>query len=565
MAMPNLFQRRTANTKDCWGYRFEWTPEHLTPEQMKPMKFSYDVLAEECLDRLNAISPPHKGALPRNDSNRAALSSVPGTEEEKKEPLPVPKRDLYALLEENHNSDPKLAELWREVHTVPDWVDWDQIARGQDVFYRYGGPALTGLTFQSLLGGMGAARVVETLARTGGFSTKVARGRLFETTQHILQCTRTLDGLKPGGEGFASSIRVRFLHAAVRQRIMKLAKERPSYFNVEEWGIPINDLDQIATIGTFSSTLIYLSFPRQGIFLRKQEIDDYLALWRYIGYLMGTPDEWLSTPTKAKAIMESLLYHEVDPSEMSKTMANNIIYALKEEPPTFSSADMLTASARWLNGNALCDRLGLKRVSAYYWSLMAGQCLFFIFYCYTYRLFPNADRRRIDRAKEIFWTLIVKAKWGLAGTETSFDFKYVPQYLKVSAAPNNKTVSSPDTKSSSPTLVIIESERDEDKDLHHRKRQKREDSVITQAGVIGLSASESQAYMASRYVAAESDRKIRDIMEAARRAQKKSRMEKEKAKPIRPVRILVDYSLPAGSERLDWDTDEVRRMVGEIA
>ncbi|KAI4712646.1 hypothetical protein J4E89_002914 [Alternaria sp. Ai002NY15] len=561
MAMPNLFQRRTANTKDCWGYRFEWTPEHLTPEQMKPMKFSYDVLAEECLDRLNAISPPHKGALPRNDSNRAALSSVPGTEEEKKEPLPVPKRDLYALLEENHESDPKLAELWREVHTVPDWVDWEQIARGQDVFYRYGGPALTGLTFQSLLGGMGAARVVETLARTGGFSTKVARGRLFETTQHILQCTRTLDGLKPGGEGFASSIRVRFLHAAVRQRIMKLAKERPSYFNVEEWGIPINDLDQIATIGTFSSTLIYLSFPRQGIFLRKQEIDDYLALWRYIGYLMGTPDEWLSTPTKAKAIMESLLYHEVDPSEMSKTMANNIIYALKEEPPTFSSADMLTASARWLNGNALCDRLRLKRVSAYYWSLMAGQCLFFIFYCYTYRLFPNADRRRIDRAKEIFWTLIVKAKWGLAGTETSFDFKY----LKASAASKNKTMFSPPTKSSSPTLVIIESERDEDKDLHHRKRQKREDSVITLTGVIGLSASESQAYMASKYVAGESDRKIQHVMEAARRAQKSRRMEKEKAKAGRPVRTLVDYDLPAGSERLDWDTDEVRRMVGEIA
>lgn len=412
----------------CWGYTFEWTPDHLTPEQTKPMKFSYDVLAEECLDRLNVISPPHKGALPRNDTTRAVPASAPGTDTEKKEPLPVPKRDLYALLEEHHESDPKLAELWQQVNTVPEWVDWEQIARGQDVFYRYGGPALTGLTFQSLLGGMGAARVVETLARTGGFSTKVARGRLFETTQHILQCTRTLEGLKPGGEGFAASIRVRFLHAAVRQRIMKLAHDRPSYFNVEEWGIPINDLDQIATIGTFSSTLIYLSFPRQGIFLRQQEIVDYLALWRYIGYLMGTPDEWLSTPIKAKAMMESLLYYEVDPSEMSKVMANNIIYALKEEPPTFASADMLTASARWLNGNALCDRLGLKQVSPYYWSLMAGQCIFFIFYCYTYRLFPEADRKRIARAKDVMWNVTIKAKWGLAGTETAFDFKYVPQY-----------------------------------------------------------------------------------------------------------------------------------------
>ena len=124
--------------------------------------------------------------------------------------------------------------------------------------------------------------------------------RLFETTQHILQCTRTLDGIKPGGEGFASSIRVRLLHAAVRQRILKLAEKRPSYFNVAEWGIPINDLDQIATIGTFSSTLIWLSFPRQGIFLRNQEVEDYLALWRYIAYLMGTPDEWFQHKPERK-------------------------------------------------------------------------------------------------------------------------------------------------------------------------------------------------------------------------------------------------------------------------
>ena len=89
--------------------------------------------------------------------------------------------------------DELLQRFWEEVNAVPDWVDWEQIERGQDVFYRYGGACLTGLAYQSLLGGMGAARVVETLARTGGFSTKVARGRLFETTQHILQCTKSLE------------------------------------------------------------------------------------------------------------------------------------------------------------------------------------------------------------------------------------------------------------------------------------------------------------------------------------------------------------------------------------
>lgn len=419
---------QSINTCSCWGYEFDWTEEHLTPEQTEPLKRSYDVLAEECLDILNTVSPPDKGALPRSNSLQVPAQDATGTAEEKKESLPMPQRDLHALLRDNHAEHPKLAQLWEEVNTVPPWVDWTQIERGQDVFYRYGGPALTGLTYQSLLGGMGAARVVETLARTGGFSTKAARRRLFETTQHILQCTRSLESLQPGGAGHASSIRVRLLHAAVRQRIMKLANQRPSYYNVEEWGIPINDLDQIATIGTFCATLIWISFPRQGLFLRQQEKDDYVALWRYIGYLLGTPTEHFETTAKAKAMMESLLYYEIHPSEMSKVLANNIIRSLEKQPPTYVSPDMLVVSARWLNGNELADSLGLPRVSLYYWALMAGQCLFFMGLCYTHRALPWLDRKQIANLKRIFYVVIVDAKYGLAGTETLFDFKYVPEY-----------------------------------------------------------------------------------------------------------------------------------------
>ena len=361
------------------------------------------------------------------------------------------------MLREHHASHPKLSQLWEEVNTVPEWVDWDQIERGQDVFYRYGGPALTGLTYQSLLGGMGAARVVETLARTGGFSTKVARRRLFETTQHILQCTKSLESIQPGGAGHASSIRVRLLHAAVRQRIMKLANQRPSYFSVEEWGVPVNDLDQIATIGTFCATLVWISFPRQGIFLREQEKADYVALWRYIGYLLGTPTKHFETPAKAKAIMESLLYNEVHPSEMSKILANNIIRSLEKQPPNYVSSDMLITSARWLNGNDLGDSLGLPRVSLYYWALMTGQCLFFMTLSYTYRAIPWLDRRHIATLKRIFYSVIVESGHGLAGTETLFDFKYVPEYDTVTqlGAPSAIKVKSPVEMRNLRTLSIF--------------------------------------------------------------------------------------------------------------
>ncbi|KAI9826173.1 MAG: hypothetical protein M1819_007429 [Sarea resinae] len=407
--------------ENAWDYEFQWTDEHFTPEQLHPLKYSYDELADGCLERLNKISPPFNPAETKNGTGDKQGES----QAEKAQGKP---RDLYALLRDHATEDDQLEKLWKEVNTVPDFVDWEQISRGQEVFYRYGGPALNGLAYQSLLGGMGANRVVETLARTGGFSTKVARRRMFETTQHILQCTMSLDSIKPGGEGHASSVRVRLLHAAVRQRILKMAQTRRDYYSVENWGIPINDLDCIATIGTFSATLIWLSFPRQGLWLRDQEIKDYIALWRLIAWYTGTPTDTFETPEKARAMMESLLISEIEPSETSKILANNIIKSLEAQPPGYASRDFLYASARWLNGDALSDRLGLGRPSIYYWLLVVGQNLFFMGICYLYRSVPFLDRRKISTLRRLFYTIIVERQTGLAGKPTLFEFKYVPEY-----------------------------------------------------------------------------------------------------------------------------------------
>ena len=416
----------------------------MTPERCEPLKQSYDVVGEQVLDRLNQISPPARKELPRHNSQFSGVLEKDGTVKTSKieEPKRTP-RDLYAVLRDHAGTDELLQRFWRDVNTVPDWVDWDQIQRGQDVFYRYGGACLTGLAYQSLLGGMGAARVVETLARTGGFSTKVARNRLFETTQHILQCTKSLESIQPGGDGFASTIRVRLLHAAVRQRILKLASTKPEYYDSQAWGIPINDLDSMATIATFSATLIWLSLPRQGIYLRKQEIEDYIALWRYIGHVVGCPTDQFETPEKAKRLTEALLLYEIHPTDTSKILANNIIRSLEGQPPGYASADFLIASARWLNGNDLCDELALPRPSLYYWSLMAGQCLFFCFFCYTYRQVPSLDRRKIETLKTVFYNIIVRSKYGLKGEETTFDFKYVPEYSTITALGVNEEEKQP--------------------------------------------------------------------------------------------------------------------------
>ncbi|PGH34691.1 hypothetical protein GX50_02479 [[Emmonsia] crescens] len=418
MALPNPFRRSDENTITVWGYSFQWTPEHLTGEQMEPMKHTYDRLADECLERLNEISPPPQKALPRT-TNRGAQNCEDGREK--------PKRDLYVLLRDNADRDEKLAELWNQVNSVPSWVDWDQIERGQEVFYRYGIPALNALGFESLLGGMGAGRIVETLARTGGFSSKVARHRMFETSQFVLQVTMSLKDIQPGGDGFASAVRVRLLHAAVRARILNLAQTRPEYYSVEKLGVPVNDLDCIGTIGSFSTLLVWLSLPRQGIFLREQEINDYIALWRLVAYYLGTPTEPFETPQKARSMLESILVHEVKPTEMSKILANNIITSLENTPPAWGSRGFLEAITRWLNGKELSDELGIGKPGYYYFGLVFGYCLFVSLWCYVQRTFPFLDRRHISRMRRNFWKIILDEKIGLS-EEAKFDFKYVPSY-----------------------------------------------------------------------------------------------------------------------------------------
>jgi hypothetical protein len=315
-----------------WGYDFKWTADHLTAEELRPLIYSYDELATRCLDRFDDLQ-----------SQERDLSS-PHHEKAPEKGRP----DLYELLKKHAPGDETLRQLWDQVNTVPDWVDWAQIERGQNVFYRYAGPSIVGLTFSSLLGGMGSPRVVETLTRTGGFSVKVARRRLLETLQHVLDVTDSMSGIQPGsdGRGFASSIRVRLLHASVRRRILTLTGTRPEYYSIERDGVPINDLDSIGTIVAFSATLLWIAFPRQGIYLGAQEKEDYVALWRYLAHLLGTPTHPLSSARTARAWMESLMVSEIDPSNTSQTLARNMIQAIADQPPGYPSAEFLHAEAR---------------------------------------------------------------------------------------------------------------------------------------------------------------------------------------------------------------------------
>lgn len=101
--------------KTC-GHEFVWTEEHPQVKDIERMLFSYDKLANDALERIDALSPPGS---------------------EKAKGCPMDKRDMYALLEQYSESDETVGKLWREITDIPEWVDWNQIRRGQKVVYQY--------------------------------------------------------------------------------------------------------------------------------------------------------------------------------------------------------------------------------------------------------------------------------------------------------------------------------------------------------------------------------------------------------------------------------------------
>ncbi|KPM40392.1 hypothetical protein AK830_g6189 [Neonectria ditissima] len=377
----------TATVNDArtiWGHKFHWTANHKTESEISHLLYSYDKLATDALDRLDVLSPP------KSKSWKCPHGSGEG------------QRDLYALVHEHAATDELLGQLRDEISTVPDWVDWEQIERGQRIVYQFSGQILLGLLYKSLMGGMGAWRVVETLSRTGGFGVKVTRRRLLETLQHFMEVTENLDAIKPGGKGFISSVRVRLLHASVRRHLMQLEREKPGYFDVDKWGVPINDLHCMGTISVYSVAIVYMALPRQGIYLTERQTADYFALWRWVGYLLGTPVDWMATPAEAKVMMESIMTSEMNPSHHSRILANNILTAEACIPPLYAPRELLVAQAYQLNGDHLAGALGIEKPRWRFRILVWVQCLVLMLMSYSYPWMPASvqqDRDRQDRRR----------------------------------------------------------------------------------------------------------------------------------------------------------------------
>ncbi|KXS14893.1 hypothetical protein M427DRAFT_32850 [Gonapodya prolifera JEL478] len=261
--------------------------------------------------------------------------------------IDVRKDDVIAKLKEHALGGNQAAVvLWTHLNDIPSWIDWQRLKRGQRLFWFYAEPMLLFLLHFSLIFGVTAPKINKVLMATGYLShpTKVTFQRLIETTHWVLSCMNE-NSLLPGRPGWENSVRVRFLHASVRQRIRGLAKSKPHIYNEEELGIPINTEDMIATILGFSlgplQRLMALKFR-----VSEKEREDFCHLWRYIGYLSGIPDDL--NPLRrgydyCTAFGGSVTLHICEPDESTIRLAHGLLQAssLGSAELTFQIIDVI--------------------------------------------------------------------------------------------------------------------------------------------------------------------------------------------------------------------------------
>lgn len=407
---------------DCFKHgtqQFTWSTLHFSKAHLEPLRQEYDTLGSVAVEGLQNINQSTKSLATR--------------------------ADLFALLKQHHADDATLSALWGEVNHIPEWVDWAQIARGQRFFYRYAPANLMGFALQGFVGeNSAAAGVMEVLTRTGGFSTRVLLRRLLETFQLVLQVTDFASGpaeqhLGPGGAAHETAVRVRLLHASVRNRILKLARDKEGYFDVEMHGVPVNTLDSIHSIATFCCNHMWLQLPQQGVFPSHQEMADYIALWRYVGYLLATPtDEYFCSVEQAKATMESMLVHEHHITQTSVVLGHNFVECLRDLPPFNISAQFIEAGSRQLNGDAVCDALGFDfRPQWYHYACWRGHC----WLVRTMALVQQRSPAMVDEWVVRLWRDAlhkgaIQHRKGLAGG-SKMSFKYVPQLGQITGKEDN--------------------------------------------------------------------------------------------------------------------------------
>jgi hypothetical protein len=163
-------------------------------------------------------------------------------------------------------------------------VDHGQVELGARTLMRHG-VAYAAATRQSLFWGYRNGAAIKPLAWTGEMRQPSAALRRLLETGDWLVAVITPGGLRPHAPGWKHTLRVRLLHARIREQLLASGR-----WDAAAWGAPLNKADSAFTLLEF--TWMPLKLLRDlGFRYTDAEVEGIYALWRYVGHLVGVPED----------------------------------------------------------------------------------------------------------------------------------------------------------------------------------------------------------------------------------------------------------------------------------
>ncbi len=253
-----------------------------------------------------------------------------------------------------------LRALFAELDDVPDWVDLPAIDRGVRDIARYSRETGIALGAASLLAGYANPTASRPLQMTGRYIESAGMRTIEVGTW--LRAASAVGGLERFSPGFERTVRVRMIHAFVRQHL----RADPAWDHAA-WGTPISQSHLAYTIDEFCLVLLR-ALGRVGVHFRPHEVaDGFYARWRYLGHLLGVgPDLLPSTQVDQEALEDLHLMTRPPMEEFCRALVRGINAEFLEPevdlilgPLRRWSPTTVHGLERLFMGDDICDDLGV--------------------------------------------------------------------------------------------------------------------------------------------------------------------------------------------------------------
>lgn len=298
--------------------------------------------------KTRTVGSPFSLDAMRQESDPAADELVRKCFEDQKQ------NQLYHLLrtpEDHLRPGNPVSDFALTSRPIPAWYDADRLLRGQEFFKRYALAIMTLLGAKSLPFCYAASPGNKALYFTGKIRQTTGK-RLVETAAFIIEVMKT-GSLRVGAAGHIHINKTRLIHALARYHVLKSGQWN------DAWGVPINQEDMAGTNLAFSFVILQ-GMMESGFPVGQQEMDDFLFVWKYVGYQMHLKEQLLpGTMAEAKELEHAIRVRNFKPSEEGRVLTAELLTHYRESFPAIP-AFFIDAQIRTFVGPEVSRMLGLE-------------------------------------------------------------------------------------------------------------------------------------------------------------------------------------------------------------